>query len=284
MKNLLASIIAAAVVALLVIGFFKQTPIHSTAAETSAYEKVLKTGELRCGYVNWNPYFIVDPNNPEKRSGVNVEITEEIGRILGLKIVWAEEVGWGNLAEGLVTGRYDAVCTPVWPDAAKIRNLALSDTIVFDALYPYVRADEKRFNSLGDLNQPSVGVVVTEGGPSYEIAQKALPAAKLVSIAPNSLTGESFLMVVSKKADVMITSPSEFREFDVTNPHQLKRLEGVPPIRLMPTVMSFGANGGQLRDRVNFALQMMVDNGDMEKIVRKYSGDYILRKARHGID
>lgn len=253
------------------------------AADKSAYDRVLKSGELRCGYIDWNPYYIADPNNPEKRSGVNVEITEAIGKILGLKIIWAEETGWGTFAEGLRAGRFDALCTSVWPDAAKIKNLSLSDAMFYDTLYPYVRAAETRFKGTDDLDKPDVKVAAIDGGPSYEIAQNAFPHATLVGIAPNVPTAEFFFSVTTKKADVLITSPSEFQAFANNNPGKLKRLEKSKPVRMMPMLMSFGPDNDALRDRVNFALQMMIDNGDMDRIVQKYSKDYVPRSSAHNL-
>ncbi len=253
------------------------------AADEPTYDRVLKTGELRCGYINWNPYYIADPNNPEKRSGVNVEITQAVGKILGLKIIWAEETGWGTFAEGLRAGRFDALCTSVWPDAAKIKNLSLSDPMFYDTLYPYVRADEARFKDKDSLDKPEVKVAAIEGGPSYEIAQNAFPHATLVGIAPNVPTADFFLTVATKKADVLITSPSEFQAFADNNPGKLKRLEKSKPVRVMPMLMSFGPDNDALRNRVNFALQMMIDNGDMDRIVQKYSKDYVLRTPAHDL-
>ena len=45
-----------------------------------------------------------------------------IGKTLDLKIEWTEEVGWGNIGEGLKAGRYDMACVSMWPDAPKYKT------------------------------------------------------------------------------------------------------------------------------------------------------------------
>ncbi|MGD9650476.1 MAG: substrate-binding periplasmic protein [Dongiaceae bacterium] len=282
MKNIFLSFLTAIIASFLFAIITDQPAGEKATEKESAYNRVLRTGELRCAYVNWYPYFILDPNKGALPSGINVEITEAIGKTLDLKIRWSEEVGWGNLVEGLNTHRYDAVCTSVWPDAPKIKHLALSEGMFYDTLYAYVRANDNRFDgNLDKINSPDNRIAAIDGGSSYEIAKSAFPKAKIVALAQNVSTAEGFLNVTAGKADVIITSPDEFHTFNKNNPGQMKRVENAPPVRTMPMVMSFGPGEEKLRDRINYALQMLVDNGDIAKIVRKYSTDYILRAPSH---
>lgn len=102
------------------------------SAKVSVYENVRNTGVLRCGYVNWKPYYYLDMENGGKQAtGINVDLMNELAKVAGLKIEWTEEINWGNVGEGFKTNRYDAVCTTIWPDAAKIRNLNLSRPYFF---------------------------------------------------------------------------------------------------------------------------------------------------------
>jgi polar amino acid transport system substrate-binding protein len=278
MRYFLSALIAAIVAfAILHVG------VKTSVTKENSYDRIVRTGELRCGYVNWYPYFIKDVNNKDAApTGVNVEITNAVAKILGLKVTWAEEVGWGTLSEGLETGRYDAICTSAWPDSPKIKHLSLSDAMFYDTLYPYVRADDKRFDGNANaINAPDVKIAAVEGGTSMENAQNAFPNAKIFAISPNAPTGDYYATVSTHKADVLITSPDEFKAFDKSNPGKIKRVENVKPIKFMPMCMIFGLENDKLRDRVNFALQMLVDNGDMDKMVGKYSKEYVLRRPSH---
>lgn len=61
------------------------------ADEKSAYERILESGEIRCGYVVWPPMFIKDPNTGEF-SGIFHDYMKTAGKSLGFKINWVEEV------------------------------------------------------------------------------------------------------------------------------------------------------------------------------------------------
>lgn len=91
------------------------------AHKENAYERVMRTGELRCGYAMSPPNLEVDPNSGEL-TGLERDIWDEIGKELDLKILWTEEVGWGNYIEGLRTGRYDAFCNQAWPTPARLKK------------------------------------------------------------------------------------------------------------------------------------------------------------------
>src|SRR5438309_6353296 len=64
----------------------------------NAYDRVVQSGTLRLGYVPYPPGLIKDPNT-KKLTGVFAEVIEEAAKNLGLKVEWAEEVGWGTMIE-----------------------------------------------------------------------------------------------------------------------------------------------------------------------------------------
>ena len=74
---------------------------------------------MRCGYVSNPPSCIVDPNTGQL-GGIFVDSIEAIGEELGIRIEWTEEVGFGSMIEGLVTGRYDAVPCANLADCSKV--------------------------------------------------------------------------------------------------------------------------------------------------------------------
>lgn len=88
---------------------FISFPAFAADKET-AYDRIMKSGEIRCGYAISPPAMVQDPNTGEI-SGMDYDIWQEIGKELGVKIVWPEEAGWGNYITGLNSGRYDAFCS-----------------------------------------------------------------------------------------------------------------------------------------------------------------------------
>src|SRR5262245_6810925 len=90
----------------------RQTPANNAPPSTAAprmttpvMDRVLKSGTIRASYAVAAPLCMKDPNTGQL-SGVGVDILNEAGRRLSLKVAWVEETGWGALFEGLNTDRY----------------------------------------------------------------------------------------------------------------------------------------------------------------------------------
>ncbi|MDE2029943.1 MAG: transporter substrate-binding domain-containing protein, partial [Alphaproteobacteria bacterium] len=125
MNSLKTFILVPALTILLAAGLAKSgliMPAPAQAARETTYDRVLRTGTIRCGYSDWKPLFWVDPNTKEKK-GIFADLTKEIGKRLGLKIVWQEELGWGSVVEAIKSGRVDMSCAGYWLNPARIKNL-----------------------------------------------------------------------------------------------------------------------------------------------------------------
>lgn len=71
--------------------------LSPAAHAESVYERVIKSGTLKCGYIPYPPAMIVDPNTGEK-SGIFYEFMNEVGKRLSLKVEWVQESGWGTFS------------------------------------------------------------------------------------------------------------------------------------------------------------------------------------------
>ena len=76
----------------------------SASTQETTYDRVIRTGTLRCGYAAWYPNLIIDPNTKAK-SGISYDVMEEVGRRLGLKVEWTQEAGFGSAEQDLKTGK-----------------------------------------------------------------------------------------------------------------------------------------------------------------------------------
>ena len=73
------------------------------AEDETAFERVMRTQILRCGYGSWDPGVIRDPQTGQM-TGLYVELIEEMARIAKIKVQWASEVDWGQISTGLQAG------------------------------------------------------------------------------------------------------------------------------------------------------------------------------------
>src|SRR4051812_48435106 len=104
-KHIFLTIVIAALVSF---GTYKLTSDHDHAIrKETAYERILRTGTLRCGYGIWPPVMLMKDANTGKISGVLVDITKEMAKALNLKVEWIEETGWAEWAEALKAHRFD---------------------------------------------------------------------------------------------------------------------------------------------------------------------------------
>jgi ABC-type amino acid transport substrate-binding protein len=242
----------------------------SAAHIESSYDRVLRTGELRCGYAAWPPIIIKDPNSGTL-SGIGYDFVEALGAALKLKIVWAEEVGWGDFPTALASGRIDAFCAGAWSNSSRARQVDFTLPILYQPVYAYARADDKRFdNNLDAINDPNVTIAAIDGEMASLIAVKDFPQAKTLQLAQLSAGSDAFLNVVDKKADIAFTDPATFGEYDAKNPGKLRRVISKAPLRVFGVPLAIAHGQDEFRRMLDTSTTELLSSGQIEKIIAKY--------------
>ncbi len=270
--NRITSFISILVVAALA-GYFGAA-LHpaKTAAEKkeNAYEHVLRTGVLRCGYYVFPPALSIDANTKEK-TGFAVDMTNEIASRLHLKVEWTEEVTFGTMMESLRLNHFDAICTPVWINAAQGRVAEYTRDLFYAPTIALVRADDTRFdNDLNGVNTPTITLATMDGDTSAAIATGDFPQAKTLSIPNNSALAQLFMNVADKKADMTFTDKNAYAQYAQTNPGKLKIAANAAPVRVFPFAYAVGKGQFELLSLLNYTLTEMLYAGQIERIVRKH--------------
>jgi polar amino acid transport system substrate-binding protein len=237
---------------------------------SSVYDRVLSSGVIRCGYVLYPPYCMKDPNTGQL-TGFFVDAMEEAGKKLGLKVVWAEEVGYESLFEGLRSNRFDIFAGGLWPNAQRARAGDFSIPICYSVIKAYGRSAENRFNdSLDGINSPNVTVAVLDGAMESIIARENFPTAKCLALPQLSPFSQNLLNIVTRKADVTFAEPSIVALFLKSNPGTLKELAHGMPIRVFGNAFAFKPGEVKFKDMFNVALEELLNSGRIEKILKKY--------------
>lgn len=248
--------------------------IQNAEAQT-VFDRVKKSGVLRCGYINYEPYFIKDPNTG-KMSGIFYDLTEEMGRRLSLKIEWTEEVGWGNFIAGLQSGRYDALCSGLSPNAAESREMGYSSTVYYTAIGTYVRADDARFagKSVAErwsaLNDPTITISSMDGSLNSIIAKTDFPNAKIFSIPNMSDESQMAENVVAGKADVDFMEIYRAVQYDKNNPGKLMNIDPSRPIRVFPNLIGLPLGDARMKSMIDTTIEELHNSGYVEKLLQKY--------------
>ena len=243
-------------------------------AEESTYDRIMKSGKIRCGYVAHEPYIIIDPNTKNMR-GVFYDLMEEIGKRQGFIIEWTEEVGWGNFIEGLKTNRYDILCSGGWNSANEGKLIGYTKPIYFNAVGIWVRIDDNRFDdNFESLNDPSVTVASTDGSLISVIAKTDFPKAKISSLPNLNMASDTLNMVKTKKADVTFVATDSGAKFLDSNPDTLKNIAVNRPVRLFPSSIIIPHGDFRLKQTLDAGIDELIYSGYVDKLLDKYEKEY----------
>lgn len=268
---LIISIVAATAT---VYGLGKNSDEGSTAPmRESAYERVLRTGVLRCGYADWPPYIFVKDPNTKQLSGISVEVINTVAERLGIKVEWSEEVGWGSAIESLRSNRTDAFCVGIGRTAERGRYLGYTIPTFYLAMYPYVRSEDHRFDhDVSLINNPNIRVSVMDGEISDIIAKKHFPKAKSIAVPQLGQITDIFMNVATGKADVVFQEPTLAEGFNKANPGKLRQAQE-KPFQAIQISIAVSLPETQLRDMLDSTLSELHNQGVIEQIISKYNND-----------
>jgi lysine/arginine/ornithine transport system substrate-binding protein len=255
---------------------------EAVTAKESAYDRVLRTGILRCGYADWPPHVFTKNAITGKVSGIFADVTEAIAAKLGLKVEWTENTGWGSFIESLRTHRIDAFCAGGWRNAERGKYVTYTSPIFYNAVYPYVRMDDHRFDKdLSTADNSGIRISAMDGEESDIIAKHHFPKAAEVSVPQLGQITDIFLNVATDKADIVFNEPSLADDFIKANPGKLRRASNTP-FETFQTSLNIEIHETQLRDMLDSALIELQNNGTVDAIITKYNSDpkVFLRAAK----
>lgn len=239
-------------------------------AET-AYERVIRTGEIKCGYTPYTTWLSKDVNTGEIK-GFYKDIFDEIGKRLDLKIVWAEEVGWGQQIEGLNTNRYDLICSPVSVTPSRTKAVDYLRHLFYVPVHIWIKQEDTRFDhkTNADLNDPQFTISTLDGEQTSSMAKSYFPKAKTFSLPQTSNFSDLMLNVVTGKADFTFSEPTAVYQFMENNPNSLKLSDSLKPVTIVPTTGLIHPRERRLKIMLDNMLDELHIDGFVEDIITKY--------------
>lgn len=271
MRTILIVLLAVFVSVLAVKILDKNEISGQAAASNEVYDRVVKSGTIRCGYSPWPPFVDKDPNTG-KMSGILVDILDEIGKELNLKIDWAYETGYGNYTEDLNTGRFDVMCATLWADSGRIRNSLLIDPFLYTGVYIITRADDTRFDlSFAGLNDPGMTVAGVDGDITLTMANNIFPQSQKLSLPAISSPAQLMDNVATRKADASFADLGFFNSYIRENPGKLKALTQ-NPAWVFGERMAVKNGEYRLKYMLDTAISEIVNAGKTAEIIKRYPG------------
>jgi len=260
--------------ALLVLAF-SFPALAADKEKESVYDRVMRTGTIRCGYWNWEPVFFHDMKQGGFR-GIFFDVMNELAKASDLKVEWTQEVRFADLVTDLEMEKIDAVCAGTWPSALRGKRLIFSDSVLYIPINAYVRADDRRFDrNMAAANAPAVKIAAMDGEMSSEIRNTDFPASTVVSIPQMAGSGtELLLQVETGKADMTFTDSVNGVEYMKGNPGKIRAGETVTPVRIMGNTIALKGDEVRLKLFFDTALEQLHNSGAVERILKTYDSAY----------
>ncbi|MGE3769589.1 MAG: substrate-binding periplasmic protein [Bdellovibrionales bacterium] len=272
--KILPTLVATILSAVLVIIALPYLPSVKQAARETAYERVMRTQTLRCGYGIWEPAILRDPNTGVL-SGWMVDIMDAVAREAQLKVEWTEEVDWGQIGEALQSGRVDAMCAGIWATAGRGKIVGFTDPLAYTTIDAFVREGDTRFDAdITAINDPAVRIAINDGDVTDEIARRFFPKAQRV--AKPQIAGETLLFqeVVTNKADVTFTTATIFSGYNKIAPGTLRRVAAAQPLLVNANVIGVSIHDPALQNLLNSTLRVLHANGAIREAMAKWYAPY----------
>lgn len=234
-----------------------------------AYDRVMRTGTLRCGYFVLEPFFTKDVSTGAY-GGLMEAYTAAVGQALGVDIAWTEETGYGDMATALASGRIDAFCGFVTASAERAKAILFTSPLAYVPFYVYVRADDSRFDrDIRRLDDPAVAFTAIDGTIPYVIPQKTFPKARMVSLPQLTPLSDLFLQVTGGKADAVLNIPELDAFYSRTNAGKMKKVPARQPTWLLPVGIAVAQGEFKLKAMIDAATEELYLTGKLDDILDK---------------
>ncbi len=181
---------------------------RAIAAEpASALDRIQQAGVLRvCTTGDYRPFTFLQPDGTY--AGIDIDQAQSLAKALGVKTEFVKTT-WPTLMSDFTAGKCDIAMGGISVTLARQKVAAFSTHYLVDGKTPIVRcADVDKYQTLQQIDQPGVRVIVNPGGTNAQFVAAHIHTAK-VEVYPDNNT--IFQQIVDDKADVMITDGTETR-------------------------------------------------------------------------
>ncbi|MCC3719920.1 transporter substrate-binding domain-containing protein [Rouxiella badensis] len=176
-----------------------------SASAESHLQTVVKQGALNvCTTGDYKPYTFLKPDGSYE--GIDISMAESLAKSLGVKVNFVKST-WKTLTPDLVAGKCDIAMGGISVTLARQQQAFFAERMDVDGKIPLVRCtDVKKYQTLEQINNPSVRVIEPAGGTNEAFAHAFLPKSTLTLSHDNA---GIFQQLVDNQADVMVTEASE---------------------------------------------------------------------------
>ena len=195
MKSVLAVVVALTIG----IGFAQE-------AETSRLDQVLESGVLRvCTTGDYKPFTFLNPDT-ETFEGIDIDMANDLASELGVDVEFFQ-TSWPTLMEDYTADNCDIAMGGISVNLERQKEAFFSEHYLVDGKAAIALCENvEAFDTVEEINQPEVRVIVNPGGTNEKFAQANLSSAD-ITVYDDNVT--IFDQIVVGEADVMVTDAVE---------------------------------------------------------------------------
>jgi polar amino acid transport system substrate-binding protein len=249
-----------------------------------AATRILDTRQMRCGYISQNaPMIIKDPNTGQL-SGIFYDLTERLGELAHLEILWTTDTSFATFPQDLTLGKYDVCAGGLWPSVPKSEIVQYSLPAFYSGLGVYVRNDDNRFDANVDrLNDPHFRIATLDGDTSQIVQRRHYPQASVIEL-PDSLEVSMLAeTVITGKADATLIEKAVADLYKQKNPGSLRNLTEDKPLQVFKNTWAFAYGSPRLQTIIDTAVEAMIADGYVDQVLSTHGQDKSFYRVRADI-
>ena len=178
--------------------------ISCMAQSASRLDEVIKSGKLRvCSPGDYKPFALAKPDGSFE--GIDIDLIEAAAKALGVQVEMVK-TSWPKLLDDY-TEKCDVAVGGISSSTDRAKRVGLMSAYMVNGKAPIALCtNTKKFQTVADMNKPTVTVITNPGGSNEKFVRANLPNAKVVVYNDNVTI---FDEIVKGNADVMISESVE---------------------------------------------------------------------------
>jgi len=194
------------VLGLAVLALVLSTALPVTAQEVSRLDTVLEREVLRVGTTgDYKPFTYLNKETGEFE-GIDIDMANSLANALGVELELVHTT-WKNIVTGVVEGEYDVAMGGISKKLARQKEVFFTIPYLETGKAPItLKENVDRFQTLEQIDQEGVRVIVNPGGTNESFARENLKNATIV-VHDDNVT--IFEQIIKGKADLMMTDAVE---------------------------------------------------------------------------
>jgi len=237
-------------------------------APTNTLQEITKRGEMRVGYLVFDPCVIKDPRTGEL-SGIYPDMINQIAKALNVKVSW-NETTLANFTAGLESNQFDFSVGPTFITIPRSAAVSFTEPIAYVGNSGVVKTNGSfQPQRIEDLQKPQVRIAVLQGQALEEYVRRNIPNANLIVLSGGDLTAP-LVAVSSGQADIGLMNSVTVAQYVSAHPEVTAVLTGTQQIENLPLSWATRHSDLSLLQFLNSSIVYLKATARLEEYQRKY--------------